>query len=253
MNKFKIAIVQLLSAKNHEDNLQKGLDACDKAKAQGADLVLFPEMWQLGYERDLVKPENAIGMGSDYIQKFCDKAKELNLAIAITYLGKGKNKPTNSVVIINTAGEIVLEYAKVRICNFDKPECDLEAGEEFKVCEINGIKFGTMICFDREFPESARELMHKGAEIILVPNSCSLVNCPVLGDVRFAQIRARAFENKVGVVVANYPAPKNDGHSCAIGVDGKVVFEADEGEGIFVVEFDMDRIRKWRKSEPWGL
>lgn len=252
MSRFKIGIVQLLSSKDQENNLEKGLDACDKAKVQGADLVLFPEMWQLGYERDLVKSKNAIGLDSDFIQKFCNKAKELNLAIAITYLGMGKNKPTNSVAIINADGGVVLEYAKVRICNFDKPECDLEAGEEFKTCEINGVKLGAMICFDREFPESARELMHKGVEIILVPNSCSLVNCPVLGDVRFAQIRARAFENKVGVVVANYPAPKNDGHSCAVDMDGKVVSLADESEGIFIAEFDIDRIRKWQASEPWG-
>ena len=52
-----------------------------------------------------------------------------------------------------------------------------------------------MICFDREFPESARILMLKGAEIILVPNACPMeIN-------RISQLRARAFENMLGLVL----------------------------------------------------
>ena len=66
-----------------------------------------------------------------------------------------------------------------------------------------------MICFDREFPESARILMLKGAEIILTPNACELEAN------RIGQFRARAMENMVGVAMANYAAPQENGHSVA--------------------------------------
>ena len=68
-----------------------------------------------------------------------------------------------------------------------------------------------MICYDREFPESARILMLKGAEIILVPNACPMeIN-------RLSQLRGRAYENMVGIATVNYPLGKPDcnGHSSA--------------------------------------
>lgn len=64
-----------------------------------------------------------------------------------------------------------MKYSKVHTCDF-ADERDVESGKEFKVCDFEGIQLGIMICYDREFPESARILMLKGAEVILVPNDC---------------------------------------------------------------------------------
>ncbi len=97
-----------------------------------------------------------------------------------------------------------------------------------------------MICFDREFPESARILMLKGAEIILVPNACPMeIN-------RLSQLRARAYENMLGIATANYPGgfPDCNGHSSAF--DGiayrpsdsasrdTLIIEAGERPGIYM-------------------
>ena len=71
------------------------------------------------------------------------------------------------------------------------------------------IKVGSMICYDREFPESARVMMLKGAELLLVPNACPMeLN-------RLAQLRGRAYENMLAIATCNYPAPHPDcnGHS----------------------------------------
>ena len=68
-----------------------------------------------------------------------------------------------------------------------------------------------MICMDREYPEAARSLSRAGAEIALVPNCCPLVADDVVGDVRIAQMRGRAFETAIVIAVANYPAPRCDG------------------------------------------
>lgn len=94
-----------------------------------------------------------------------------------------------------------MTYAKVHTCDFDV-ERHLTPGDDFYVAELDtpvgGVRIGAMICYDREFPESARILMLKGVEIILAPNACPMeIN-------RLSQLRARAFENMVGIATANY-------------------------------------------------
>jgi predicted amidohydrolase len=111
-----------------------------------------------------------------------------------------------------------------------------------------------MICYDRECPESARALMLGGAEVILVPNSCTL------DPLRRAQLQVRAFENMVGVAMANNAAPQADGHSVAFHPvayqDGRprdtLVIAAGETEGVYVACFDLTEIRAYRRRETWG-
>ena len=161
-------------------------------------------------------------------------------------------------------GVPALTYAKVHTCDFDV-ERNLTPGEDFYVAELDtaagGVKIGAMICYDREFPESARSLMLKGAEVILVPNACPMeIN-------RLSQLRARAFENMVGIATANYAygQPDCNGHSSAF--DGMaygeirpgvveardtLVVEAGEMEGVYLASFPMDLLRAYRKSEIHG-
>lgn len=257
MPSFTIALLQLNPCTTIQENVTKALQACEQAKKMGADLALFPEMWQVGYDERFMSMQHAIDFDDDFIEQFRACAQRLQMAIAITYLGKGKTKPTNCVAIIDAHGEIVLDYAKVHICSFeDGYEGQLEAGDEFNVAQLQfaggSVQLGAMICFDREFPESARTLMLKGAEIIVVPNACYLEHDPLLGDVRTAQLRARAFENMVGIALTNYPIPGNDGHSCAFDPAGNLLVRAEESEGIFLATFDLDAIRAWREREVWG-
>ena len=60
------------------------------------------------------------------------------------------------------------------------------------------IRVGIMICMDREFPDVASDLVRDGVEIILVPNSCWLVDDPIVGDVRVGGVRSMAFEGALG-------------------------------------------------------
>lgn len=246
---FKVAFMQLLPGDNP---LEKGLNACNKTS--DVDLILFPEMWSIGYNPDLMTMESILTHDSVFMQAFCQKARELQTAIAITYLGKGLARPTNNVAIIDKTGAIILDYAKVHICNFedDGMERALESGYEFKVSNLNGmVNIGAMICADREFPESAQILSKKGAELMITPNACLLHRCPIFGDLRLQQFRARAFETLTGVVMANYPAPFYDGHSCAFYPNGQEILMAGEEEGIFIAEFDLDVIKDWHEGEKW--
>ena len=112
-----------------------------------------------------------------------------------------------------------------------------------------------MICYDREYPESARILMLKGAEIILVPNDCGSM------QPRIRALSTRAYENMVAVAMAN-PNGDNAGCSCAFSpicwdrngecVDNTVLLADDKTEGIFYAEFDMEAIRDYRRREMLG-
>ena len=264
---LKVAMLQLLSEQTQDENLKKGIDYCNQAKKMGADIALFPEMWNIGYafpsNVDELKA-SAIDRGDEFISAFISLAKELNMAIGVTYLEKYEPLPRNTVTVIDRLGNCVLTYAKVHTCDFDV-EKNLTPGDDFYVTELNtakgNVKIGAMICYDREFPESARILMLKGAEVILVPNACPMeIN-------RLAQLRARAFENMLGIATVNYAygQPDCNGHSSAydgiaygeirpgvVEARDTLIVEASEAEGIYLAIFPIDKIRNYRSREVHG-
>jgi predicted amidohydrolase len=265
MTTFNVALLQILPTGSQDGNLRKGLEYCRKAKQLGADIALFPEMWNIGYNLTSNREEtqkNAIELDSEYITRFKALANELNIAIGVTFLEKHKPSPRNSLVVIDRHGGIVLHYAKVHTCVFDETERQLTAGDDFYVADLGiekgAVKIGAMICYDREFPESARILMLKGAEVILVPNACPMeIN-------RLSQLRARAYENMVGIATVNYPygQPDCNGHSSAFdgiayrpqdsGSRDTLIVEAGEVESIYMASFPMDELRNYRSREVHG-
>ena len=266
--KLKIAFLQLQPAGRIEDNMEKGVKACREAKEKGADIALFPEMWSTGYVFPHDKKwleQNSASLDSEYVKRFSALAAELNLAIAVTLLEKHEPKPRNTVCLFDRHGERMYRYSKVHICNFgeDDDEGVLDAGDDFCVAELDTAKgrinVGSMICYDREFPESARVLMMKGAELLLVPNACPMeIN-------RLSQLRGRAYENQIAIATCNYPASHRgcNGHSTLF--DGVIyhtetgaprdmlVCETGEEEGIFLAELDVDLLREYRNREKCGL
>ncbi|MBF2457727.1 carbon-nitrogen hydrolase family protein [Listeria welshimeri] len=272
MTTIKIALIQQKAVPNNKEaNLKLAIKYIKEAHKKGADLVLFPEMWSNGYAPPFEDAFNhplatsfgaerfkwlneAIEEDSTYVLTLKKLAKELQIGICATYLSKTEQKPQNTAIIIDRKGEMILDYAKVHTCDFSL-EILLQSGEGFKVCEFDGIKLGVMICYDREFPESARVLMLKGAEIILVPNACDM------NPSRLNQLNSRAFENMVGVAMANYPGEKW-GRSTAFSPivfdengdyrDNTIIETDDVSEGVFIAEFNLDEIRNYRENETWG-
>jgi len=259
----------------------------------GADVALFPEMWNIGYTFfDPDKPRGredwlakAVDANHYFIQHFQQLARTLYMVIGLTYLEKWQDAPRNTLSLIDRNGKLALTYAKVHTCDFDL-EAALTPGDQFPVCELDtsvgSVRTGAMICFDREFPESARALMLNGAEIILVPNACEMeIN-------RISQLRARAYENMTGIALANYPRPAQNvhnfamaksprpqqdahnfalanypqynGHSIAFdcipfdehGSRDMLLIEAGEQEGIYLARFDLEQLRAYRAREVWG-
>lgn len=265
MNLLKIALLQIAPCNTINKNIDKGIEYCRKAKEMGADIALFPEMWSNGYNIynrpiDEWKAE-AVSIDSVFVNSFGSTAKELNMAIGVTLLEKYKKAPRNTFVLFDRFGERKLVYAKVHTCDFDV-ERNLTAGDDFYVTALNtacgDINVGAMICYDREFPESARILMLKGAELILVPNACPMeIN-------RLSQLRGRAYENMLAIATCNYPEIVPDCNGGSSVFDGVVylpemdgsrdtcILQADGKEGIYIAELDLEQLRYYRENEVHG-
>lgn len=268
MKRIRVALLQMTGCGTDlKASLRKGEIFCRRAHALGADIALFPEMWSIGMtpydpqEKGARERWQSLAISRDdsFVRHFRELARELRMAFALTYLERWEGRPRNSVSLIDRRGRTVLTYAKVHTCEFDW-ECALMPGDAFPVCEleteIGAVKVGFMICYDREFPESAPILMLEGAELILTPNACTL------DRPRLDQFKTRAYENMVGVAMTNYAAPQNNGHSVAFDavaypvIDAEardtLIIEAGEAEDVYLASFEMESIRAYRSRETWG-
>ena len=249
---FRVAVLQMRSVnREYERNIKTIIKYMSDAKQNGADILLLPECFITGYDLTI---DNASAITENDLAPLCENAKELNIGLVAAALTQGKSNPQNSAFVISKDGKILMKYAKVHTCDF-ADEKVLESGTEFKVCDFDGVKIGIMICYDREYPESARVLMLKGAEIILVPNDCGSMRP------RLQALSTRAYENMCGVAMAN-PNGENAGNSCAYSpicwdrngecVDNTLLLADAETERLFYADFDMDAIRAYREREMMG-
>lgn len=256
---FTVALLQMQPDKdNVTTNLAIAEQYCRQAEEQGADVALMPEMWSIGYTGfEAQKPgareafaAKALRKDGPEIQHFSALAKELDMAIGVTYLQTFTPASRNAITLFDRHGREVFTYAKVHTCDFIPMEAATQPGNAFFVGDLDAkagvVKVGAMICFDREQPESARILMLKGAEIILTPNACGL------GELHIDQFKIRAWENCVGAALANYPEPYQNGNSTAYDPEGKCLVRAGQASGIFLARFDLGKLRATRARTIWG-
>lgn len=271
MKKLKVALIQYDAIMpDIEQNTITAIKLIRQASKNGADLVLFPECFLTAYEVPAICEkllpiqeiencpefiewcENALTEDEEHFIQIANLAAKLNIGVVITGFSKGKQYPQNTAWIINRDGKVILKYSKVHTCDFSW-ERYVESGDAFPVCQFDGITMGCMICYDREYPESARELMLNGAELIMHPNCCGGM-AP-----RLKELSVRAMENMVGIAMANPPA-QGMGNSCAFspvvwtkeGMDNTIFVGKELEEAIYYVEFDMDEIREYREKEDLG-
>jgi len=259
---MKISLLQLSPTGSLGGNLEKAVAACRMAKSDGADIALLPEMYSMGYDlydRDPAEwLSEAIPADSPYVRTLAALAAELDMAVGVTLLEAYDPAPRNTLLLFDRHGTPVLCYAKVHTCAFG-PEKYLTPGDAFPVVSLDTkegpVMVGAMICYDREFPESARILMLGGAELILVPNACPMEQN------RLAQLRGRAYENMTAIATCNYPegVPDCNGHSSVFdgvayfrgfpGSRDTCVLEAGGEEGVYTAEIDLAMLREYRATE----
>ena len=174
--------------------------------AQGTQLTIFPECFNTGscfdsLEDAMSLAETVPGPTTERIAKLC---KELNTIVVCGMLEKSGAQLFNTAVLIGPEG-LIGSYRKIHLPYLGVDRFTTPGDRPFEVFEANGVRIGMLICYDGGFPEAARVLALRGADIILLPT-----NWPPGGDymAQFS-INSRAMENGVYFAAVNRVGTEN--------------------------------------------
>lgn len=204
---LKIAVVQFKPTfLDIDDNFKRAISPIKNiASSSSPDVILFPELFLSGYtfkERSEVEEVSFPLNENEYLVPFLDISREKSIALCGGYSEMEGDSFYNSSFFIGN-GEIVANYRKVHLFH-DEADFFTPGDTGFSVFEYGGVRFGMMICFDWIFPEAARTLALKGAQVILHPANLVLPYCQ-------RAMYARAIENRVFIATANRIGSEENG------------------------------------------
>lgn len=231
------AIHHYPSGKSPRANCEEYAPLVEAAAKQKADLVVLGET--VPYVRVGKKPhetaEPVPGPTTDY---FGDLARKHALHLVVSLYERDDKIVYNTAVLLGPDGKLIGKYRKVCLPH-SEVEAGVTPGHEYPVFNTRLGKVGMMICYDGFFPEVARELTNRGAEVIAWPVwGCN----PLLAQ-------ARACENHVFVVSSTYTDVKSDWMISAVfDHAGKPIAKAQKWGEAAVVEVDLSERHFWRNN-----
>lgn len=277
MTKVKVAAVQMRCASTVEENLQHAEALVREAAAQGAQIILLPELWERPYfcqqrrydfyQFALPTEENpAVQMGKRL-------AKELGIVLPISFFERDVNELYNSIACIDADGEILGVYRKTHIPDdhFYQEKFYFKPGNSgFTVFNTKYGRIGIGICWDQWFPETARCLALNGAELLFYPTAIGsepILDCDSMPHWRRV-MQGHSAANLMPVVAANRigletvePCEANAGQKSSLlfygssfmtdGTGELIQAASRDKEEILVAEYDLAALAEDRLS--WGL
>ncbi len=277
MNKVKVAAVQMAMHCNIEDNIFTAENLIRQAAAQGANIILLPELFETKYfcqERNYGYYKLASAVSENKaVQRFRDVARSLGVVIPVSFFERDVNNTYNSVAMIDADGSLLGVYRKTHIPDdqFYQEKFYFTPGNTgFKVWKTRFGTIGTGICWDQWFPETARVMALQGADMILYPTAIG--SEPIL-DVDSMPHWRRCMQghaacNILPVIAANrvgtesvIPCEENNfqkssltfyGSSFITDATGEILVSADRTSECFIsAELDLAAAYDLRMS--WGL
>lgn len=223
-------------------NLQKMHDVMKRS--QEADLILFPELFLTGYYTREKTRELAEAVNGPSIQQMMRWAKECRVKVIFGFPEYKGEAVYNSACFINEQGEVLGTYQKVHL--WDEEGKYFRPGTDFPVWETTIGKIGIMICYDTEFPETARQLALNGADMILAPTA----NMTPFEHIQQIYIQSRAAENQIFVATTNRTGEEESaaffGESAAANPFGQLICKGDREEGLYWVDVDLNLVKQSR-------
>ena len=217
------------------------------------DVVVFPEamMRDFGGSGSDIS-EFAEDLDGPFVKQLCELAggHEVTLVAGMFERSADPGRPYNTLVVVDGSG-LRASYRKIHLYDsFGYKESErLLAGDlEPVVVEVDGFQVGLMTCYDLRFPEMARALVDRGAELLVVP--AAWVAGPRKVDHWRTLLKARAVENTVYVAAAAQPAPRYTGHSMIVSPHGEVL-EVEDGDDLVVrSRIDREHLDEVRAENP---
>jgi predicted amidohydrolase len=211
-------------------------------------MLLFPELCVFG-----PNPAHAQTLPGDAEDKLCRIAQEHGLWLIPGSLFERVHdahgdRIYNTTPVIDPQGHVVARFRK--LFPFRPYEQGVTAGSEFVVFDVPGAgRFGVSICYDMWFPETTRQLVALGAEVILHPTMTDTID----REIELSIARASAAMNQVYFFDINGVADGGNGRSIVVDCAGYTLHEAGTAAQIMPVEIDFDRIRRERERGVRGL
>jgi predicted amidohydrolase len=242
---MQVALVQEASSLDPEQNRGRLAELVPG----DADLVVLPEAWARDFgEAGSGLREVAEPLDGPFAAEVERVATERGTTVVAGMFERTDGAPYNTVVV---RGAAQADYRKIHLYDsFGYRESDvLAAGATEPVTvELGGFTVGVMTCYDLRFPELARALVDRGAEVLVVPSAW--VAGPRKVDHWTTLLRARAIENTAYVVGVGQPGPRYTGHSMVVGPLGDVLVEAGEDAATLRAELDPAAVVEARRTNP---
>ncbi|BBP79127.1 hypothetical protein PHLH7_52310 [Pseudomonas sp. Ost2] len=243
---MKVELAQLAGRDNDTAyNLERALAAI-AACAADTQLIVFPETHLMGFPSAETVAAIAEPLDGPTVQAVEQAARERNVAVVIGMAENDNGQFYNTTLMITPQG-IALRYRKTHLWASDRGV--FNPGDRYVTCEWSGVRVGLLICYDIEFPETARALAQLGAELLIVTNG----NMDPYGPTHRTAIMARAQENQAFALMVNRVEEGDGGLLFAGGsalVDpfGTLLMEAGREEGRFSVQLDLGQLAAARRD-----
>lgn len=244
---MKVELVQLAGRDGDTAyNLERTLAAIHACPA-GTDLVVFPETQLMGFPTEANLAQVAEPLDGPSMRAVQQAAKARDVGVVLGMAEAADDGRFYNTTLLVTADGIALKYRKTHLWASDR---DLfSPGDRYATTLFKGVRVGLLICFDIEFPESARALGQLGVELILVTNG----NMDPYGPTHRTAICARAMENQAFAVMVNRVGEGDGGlvfagGSAVVDPYGQVLCEAGREECRLGMTLDLKQLEVARRD-----
>lgn len=230
-----------------EHNTRKVIETIGRAdRAGGTQLIVFPETTLVGFPTRESVADAAQSLDGPALTRVRKAAREAGVATAVGLAERDGAQFYNTTVLIDAAGDIVLRYRKTHLWASDVGV--FTSGDRFTSCVWNGVTVGMLICYDIEFPETARAVAALDADLLIVTNG----NMDPFGPVHRRAIVARAMENQMFALMVNRCGAGDDdltfpGESALVDPFGDIVAAAGADETVLRAQLDLTRLEASRE------
>ncbi len=260
MDFVDIMIFQTKVLGTKKENLKQMAEYMEKADLRHVDLVTFSEMFCCPYETSCF-PAYAEEEGGPSWQWFSALAKKHGVYLSagtIPELGED-GRIYNTAYVFDRQGRQIAKHRKIHLFDIDvkggqyfRESETLSSGKEATVFDTEFGRVGLCICYDFRFPELARQMVNRGAQIFIIPAAFNMTTGPAHWELMH---RSRAVDNQV-YVVGTAPARDMDasyhswGHSLVVNPWGEVLCEMDEREGSLRCTLNLEQVKTVREQLP---
>ncbi|WP_010524985.1 nitrilase-related carbon-nitrogen hydrolase [Nesterenkonia sp. F] len=217
---MRIALLQAAAVPLDVDHDLAVVDAAAAdAAARGAELLLTPELFPVGYAPARIRTELADAVIDDAAARLAAIARRHGVALVHSLPSHADPRRGITATLVDDAGAVRAVHTKTHLFGPAEQEAFSPGQARPPLVKLGGLTLGLLICYEVEFPETVRDLAVRGADVVLVPTA--LAGCPTVAR---TLVPARAVENGITVAYANHCGAEEglvfDGESVIAGPDG---------------------------------